>query len=202
MSRSLTAGMQSAIQADNVKPVLFLEIEFVGSTLRLTSHSDDISFNSQTWLGNGWMNPFSSINETTDIRAENCQLKITGADAAALALAFNSTNQSKKCRIYLGCLDSSNALIADPAEIFNGNFDTAEITDDGQNADIILDYESDLIRLQKSDEFRYTDQSQQVLFPGDTGFRYVPSVSDWTGFWGTAPSIKWVKRINKNKNKH
>lgn len=197
MTRGLSASMLSAIAADVVRPCFLAELEFVGSTLYLSSVSRDVSHLSQNFLGNGLFIGLDGIQESLDVDAFGWSVTLQGADSALMSLVLGSVNQSKNGIIYLALLDSNEQSIASPEEIAHGYFDYAEIDDSGSESSIVLNYESELLGLSRIQEFRYTHFSQQALFPNDFGFQYAAQAEDWNGFWGKSGKAPKPQRKRK-----
>lgn len=195
MSRTITAGMQTALAAATVRVCYLVELEFSSATLRLTSNTQNISWNAQTWLGNGILGQVGNVSEVAEIQATGFEVVLGGIDSATLALVLADSNQMLDGIVYLALLDSAEAVIADPFIIAKGKFDTAFVVEAGEGSTIELKYESDLLRRERANEFRYTDQLQQEIFAGDIGFQYTAKIEDWTGFWGKAA------RISRNKKR-
>lgn len=195
MARSITGAMQSALVADPLRICVLANIDLYPSgTLRLASINRDILFGPNTYLGNGWLRPFSAIRESATVRANGTTITLGGLDQTAVATVLTSLKQGKYGILYLGLLDSSLALIADPIQIFHGRFDTAEIVDDGETSRIDISYESEFIRLNRIEEARYTDQWQKSIYSDDRGFEYASQAADWSGFWGRAAKPKFIRR--------
>jgi hypothetical protein len=76
-------------------------------------------------------------------------------------------------------------LIADPVLAASGRLDVPNLEDSEDTCSITITYEGRLIGLLQAREWRYTDESQQVLFPGDRGFEYVTTIQDKDIQWGT-----------------
>lgn len=186
--------MQTEIAATTSRPAYLVEIGFTGTTLRLSSLKRDISWNSQTWLGNGWFLQYSPINETADIRAAGMEFQLVGIPSSLLALALANADQNQDAILYLAMMNSSGAVIADPITLFKGKVDTVELTDSIDQPTILIKCESSLARLERPQNFRYTDGNQKALFTGDLGFQYLPVLEDWTGYWGKAERPKWLQR--------
>lgn len=199
MARSITSAMATALAADIVRPCLLAKLETTGSTIYLCSLNKSVSFDGQTWLGNGWLRPFSALGEGTDLTPSGCEIRLGGIDSTAVSTLLGTLNRSKSGTLYMGLLDSSYALIADPFVIFKGKFDSVEFNEEDDTATAGIKYESRLIRAKESNEFRYTDQSQQALFAGDLGFQYAAKVADWSGFWGRAGRPRVIRRKKGEK---
>ena len=86
--------------------------------------------------------------------------------------------------VWLGLLAENGSIIADPVQAFSGRLDVPEIKDDADTCTITISYESRLIDLTVARTWRYTHESQQVLFPGDLGFEYVTAIQDREITWG------------------
>jgi hypothetical protein len=174
------------------------ELEMISTTTRLTNFHRDISWNSQTWLANGWFQGINAANENGDINATGCQVDLAGVPSSTIALILSELNHSKRGTIYLGFLDGSNeasvSIIGTPLTLFKGFCDVPILTDNSERAAISISYESELIRMDKTKSLRMTAESQAARFPGDKGFDYAALIEDWTGFWGKSIREKWVNR--------
>lgn len=193
--RSLSAGVRTAIAASVIRPAYLVSLEFgVTTVLYLSDRARSISWNSKTWQGNGWLRPIRTFQETSEVRATGCEITLTGDVTEIVALCLNDARLSNKGTVYLGFLDANEDLIADPYLVFRGTLDVPTIVNNGGELTITLSYESELRGLDRQNEFRYTDQSQQAIYPGDKGFEYVPLMEKWDGFWGKPERPKWLRR--------
>lgn len=195
MSREMTSAMQSALGASLVRPAYFYELEFGDSTVRLWSGFGDFSWDGQTWLGNGWLRSFGAIDESAELQATGVSIQLSGVPDELVALILNDARPTNRATIFLGLLDDSRAIVADPITIFEGKLDVPEISDSAEGSSITITYESDLLRLETARDWRYTKESQQSLFPGDKGFDYTAKIEDWSGFWGRS------RRDNANRRR-
>lgn len=185
MSRTgLTSAMVTAFTDSTLRPILIFEATFETSTLRLWDGIGDLSWNSQTWLGNGWFHGMSDVNEDNKLSSKGIDILLSGVPQTLISLILNEQSHSCRGKVWIGCLNSSEAIIADPYLLFEGGLSSPRIEDSPEKAEIILSYEDDLVILQKSKELRYNNESQKALFPTDKGFEFVSSLQDWKGFWG------------------
>ncbi len=182
--RDLSAGLETAVQASALRPVLFYEGEFAASTLRLWTGLGSFSWDGQTWTGGGNLLQISPIEESSRVEALGFSVTLSGMPSASVSLALQSLRQGKPGRLWLGALDADNVLVGDPYLVKEGKFDIAVIDDNGENCTIQATYESRMIDLFRPRERRYTDQDQQIDFPGDDGFGLVPAIQDKQILWG------------------
>lgn len=184
MRDDLTPQMLSALDAGQLRPILLYEGEFASGTVRFWSGVGDLGWNGQTWHGAGSLGGLSSIDETTEIKANGVVVSLNGIDASVVSLVLGEARHGKPGRLWFGLLDDAGQVIADPHQTFAGRLDVPEISEDGETATVAISYESRLIDLERAREFRYTSESQQAEFAGDKGFDFVESLQDWNGVWG------------------
>ena len=184
MSRDLSAGVISAIEDSQVRPFYLFQGEFVSGTVRAWNGIGDLSWNSQTWGGLGSMLFFSSVEETSDVKAAGMTVTLNGMASSNISLALSDCRQGYSGKIYLGFFDSSNAIISSPYLVFSGRLDTVSIDEGPDTSIVTLNYESRLIDLQRTREIRYTDQEQQRMFSGDLGLEFVADLQDKVLNWG------------------
>ena len=126
-------------------------------------------------------------------------VRIGALDSAIMSLRLGQTNQSKVGEVYLGGFNENDTLIPSPTLIFKGFFETCSFTETREGTVAEVSFENDLIKLNRQKELRYTDKSQQSLYPGDLGMQYVAAAEDWSGFWGTAPKVKRIRKRKLNQ---
>lgn len=187
-ARNLTSGMQTAIIDPVVRPAVFYEGVFVSggvdAYLRLWTGLGNIDWNGYTWLGGGELLEISTLEETDDLKAVGFAVTISGMPSANISLALAAVRQGKPGKIWLAAFNSSGALIDDPYPMRRGRFDISMIDDDGETCTIRAQYEDRLVDLERPRERRYTSADQQIDYPNDLGFDYVPSLQDTQFSWG------------------
>lgn len=186
MSRTLTAGMVTEVDKAAVTPVFFVEMDFSSGFVRAWSGYGSISWDSKTWLGAGHLMEIEPLAESVDFTANGATLKLNGIPSDMIAIAIGETYQGRAATIYLGFLDSTGAVIADPIEIYAAMMDTMEIDEDGETASIMVRVESQAISLKRPREWRYTHEDQQIDYPGDLGLEYVAGLQDKELVWRPA----------------
>lgn len=194
MSRVIESALQTEIEASTYRHVTLASIGFTSSVIRLCSIALDIVWDGNTYLGNGWLKPIRAINETPDVRAVGVEIPLVGVSSTLISLALLNVDQNLDAYVYLGALDASNDLVSDPLLIWKGKVDSTTIEDSAENPTITIQCESYLARLNRPQNFRYTNENQKALFAGDRGFEYVAKLEDWNGFWGKAERPKWLRR--------
>lgn len=183
MARNLTAGAQTAVAATLLRPVIFYEGEFASGFLRLWSGAGDKSWNGQTWHGAGNLIGISEIVETAKITAQGLTASLSGMPSSLISTVHSQARHGKPGKVWLGFLDSAEAIIADPYLAFEGRLDVPSIEDAGDTCMISIQYESRLVDLQRPRVWRWDHESQQAVFPDDMGFQYVAELQNHELEW-------------------
>ncbi len=184
MARNLTAAQITEITAQNLRPVIFAQLQFTSGIVYLWSGVGSISWNGQTWLGVGTYGNVSTIPETSNVAAAGIKLVLSGIPAQFVTSALGEVRQGAPVIIYQGFLTPAGGVVATPNTAWSGRMDTCEIAEAGDTAMISITAESRLLDLNRSRERRYQKQDQSIDFPGDTGFDFVPSLQELTIVWG------------------
>lgn len=192
MPRNLTAALLAEFQAKNLRPAIFVQIQFTSGISYIWSGVGSVQWNGQTWLGVGAFGNISAIEESSNIQANGVTLSLSGIDSTLIAKALNELRQNYPVQMWFGAIDGGN-VVADPWNCFSGRIDVPTVDEGAQTSTISINVESRLIDLQRSRERRYTDQDQQGEFPGDLGFQYVPALQDFSGVWGKSDGA--LKRL-------
>jgi len=196
MSRNLTAAMVTALSSNTVQPVFFAKFEFPSddptSHVFLWTGKGDKTWNGDTYSGLGDLGNLSFPQENSQGATGGVVFGINGIPSNNTSLALTENYQNFPCYVWLGALDDSGSIIADPYLMFSGLMDVMEMTDDGSSAEITLKAEGFAYGVGPSNA-RYTDEDQQREFPGDTGLEFVAGLQSKEVFWGIkAPSSRFA----------
>jgi len=204
-SRNLTAAVKTELSASALRYRWLVDLEFKGTpdfTVYLWNGIGDITFNSNVYQGNGWLQKVTTPAEDGESTAHGIDIIMTGIPQTILSAILSNVSQSKRARVRLAFLDSSGFIIGDPYLVFEGNIDVPEIIESSDEPQIRFAIENDLIDLDRARDFRFTDESQKAaIFESgvtDKGFEYVAGMEDWEGYWGKR---KKKKKKKKKKNR-
>ena len=182
MSRDLTTSVETEIAKAAVEPVVFCKME-LSSDLYLWSGYGNISWDSQTWTGLGDLGKITPVKETVEVAAQSMNFELSGIPSTLLAIALDEDYQGRAVTLWLGFI-SNNAVVSDPINIFSGRLDVMQITENGATSTITVNAQSRLADLLKKREWRYTNEDQQIAYPGDKGFEFVNALQDKEIKWG------------------
>lgn len=181
MARNLTSAFDTAIQQDEIHPIIITKVNTSGGDVRVWSGIGDLTHDSETYIGTGTFGGISSTSEKTDLSATGITLSLSGIPSALISTALGQIQQGRLCQIWMGLLTpATGALISDPYELFTGFSDVTIITEQAETATITIQVENRLVDLERPRIRRYTDEDQKSdsANSGDKGFEFVPGLQD------------------------
>lgn len=184
MARNLTAGFIAEATAASNRPIVLFRGDFASSNLTLWNGWGNLSWAAQTWLGNGWFTGMEGGDETTQVEAVDMTIILSGVPQSLISIVLGDQKQGALGAIWIGFLNSSGAIVADPYLWWKGTYSHAEIDYTPDVPQLRLMYDSPLMDLERPREQRWTHDAQQRLFSGDLGFQYVKAAANWHGQWG------------------
>jgi len=183
VARSITSAFRAELAAGSCRPCFLLDFQTSGGWVKVWTGGRDISWNSYTWLGNGLFRSPGQLESNSD-DMPGMRITFAGESSEIVSLAQSGFKNNYGVLLYLGFLNSSHAIIADPDLLFTGNLDGVELVDDKTDSSLFLSYRSDLAALYDSNIYRYTHETQQIFYPGDLGFEYMQQMNDLQLYWG------------------
>ena len=174
--RDISTALSDKFLGKEVDLFVAVELMFDSGALRIWSGIGDKSIGGQTYTGTGSLLSVGGIEESDGLSAPGASISLSGVDSSLVSLAIQEPYQNRDCRILLGSGD-------DFFEIFSGFMDVMTIEDSGETCVINLTVESRLIILDRKVPLRYTQETQNSLYPGDTFFSTVASLQDKKVDW-------------------
>jgi hypothetical protein len=187
MPRPLTPGQLTAITSPILQPALFVQVEFTSGPVYIWSGLGSFVWNDITWKGLGTLGSIATIEEGTTIEAKGVTLTLSGLDPTQLVGITNEFQVGLPALVYLGFFNNG-LLIDTPIIAWAGRMDQPTLDVDGQTASIAIACENRLVEMNVAVNRRYTNEDQQLDYPGDTGMAFVNSIQDVTIFWGHTAS--------------
>jgi len=184
MSRSLTSGMQSAVTADLVRPILLVQCAFDSGNLNLWNGIGDLTVDSVDYVGAGTLLSVGEISETSELAANGLNVALSGVTEPLISKARDEDYQGRELKVLMGAMDDSNSVIADPVIIFSGFMDTMVINDGAETATIQVSVENRLIEFERNRVRRYTAEDQKIDYPNDKGLEFVAEIAEKEITWG------------------
>jgi hypothetical protein len=176
MSRGLNATNVTAATAAHVRPIVFLELQFDSGTLRLHNAVGSMTWGGNTWLGIGALGEIAPHEESDDPSPYRISYRLNGLNSTILQEALAEEVFERLAIRYDGFIGADGALVADPDETRRDFMDTMEIIRGDEMDSVMLNCESELVRDSQAPGGMFTDEDQQALYSGDTGFQYLAQI--------------------------
>lgn len=184
MSRNLSSGMQTAVEADVVRPIVLVQCAFDSGDLNLWNGIGDLTVNSVDYVGAGTLLGISEIAESSELQANGISVTLSGITDPLLAKARDEDYQGRELKVLLGAMDASNGVISNPVIVFSGFMDTMVINDSAETGTIVVTVENRLIEFERTRIRRYTAEDQKIDYPNDKGLEFVAEMQEKEIIWG------------------
>lgn len=182
-NRDLTSAFVSAVTAGVIYPALLTDFVFDEGELNLFSGRGTLNWNGKDYTGSADLLKVDPAQETQQLEATGAGY-VLAASTALVAIARIAEYQGRTVRTWLALFDAAGVMIDDPVRIVSGKMDEMPIDTDPSAPSIGLSVESDLLVLNQAPDRRYTHEDQQLLYPGDKFFEFVPQMQDKEIIWG------------------
>ena len=189
MTRTIATANKNETTAEVFRPVLFLFLDLDGGDVTVNSSDQDIAWDfdgdssDETFTGVGQFGSVSVINESADLKASGIQCMLTGVPTTHISNALSESYSGRTAKLYIGFLNSSRVLVADPMVIFAGRIDAMDIQI-GKTASVSVSIESKLVDWERSRIRRYTNEDQRNLYSTDEFCEFVVQTVEKELVWG------------------
>jgi len=184
MSRTLTAAVKTALQADNIIEVTFVRLDFGSGVILLHTALGNLVFDSETYIGIGDLGSIDPIEENDEVTPSGIVMNLSVVPSEYISIALSEDYQGRDCKIFTGLFDEEYSMIVDPFLVFQGRMDYMEINLGKENGSIALHVENHLADWSRPRVRRYNNRDQQAEYPSDRGFEYVEQMIEKEIVWG------------------
>jgi len=189
MSRSGITDTYVSSSVSLIQPYLAAYMDFSGSAVRLWTGTFTKSFNDDfgngDYLGVGTMGAISTVTEATEVAAKGMDLTLSGIPTEYVSLALSNNYRGREVAVYLILFNTAMSSY-EQVTVFRGRMDQLSINESSETSIITIKCENRLIDLNRPSDIRYTDEAQQIIWPGDKGLEFVSSMADKSIYWGTS----------------
>jgi len=194
MTRTLTAAMVTAAQADSGDIFHLISLAFSGGTIFLTTATHNIVFDGDTYSAVGGHLGFEAVQESRDLTGQSVRLTLDGVDQTIISPLLAQNYIGRTAKVFQGHMDSAGAVIVDPVLLFEGllnsSFTVTESRDPDSSGTVVVRTTvlSPLVSFRQQRGIRATLASHQHHFSGDTFFKHISTISARKVFWGETDS--------------
>jgi hypothetical protein len=189
MTRTIATANKNETTGEVFRPVLFLYLDLDGGDVTVNSSDQDIAWDfdgdssDETFTGVGQFGSVSVINESADLKASGIQCMLSGIPTTHISNALSESYSGRTAKLYIGFLNSSRVLVADPMVIFAGRIDAMDIQI-GKTASVSVSIESKLVDWERARIRRYTNEDQRNLYSTDEFCEFVVQTVEKELVWG------------------
>tara|TARA_Y100000310_G_scaffold133594_2_gene132589 strand:+ start:1442 stop:1999 length:558 start_codon:yes stop_codon:yes gene_type:complete len=172
MTKTLTAAALAEIVKAEFAFAHLLKIGLPAGAIYLTDGGRDIVYDSNTYEAGGDLVNISPIPESADVRLSAVTITLSGVDQSQIANFLDAEVIDQEVDIYIGFIDSSGDLIADPYLACRGRISGYEIAETAEDTRVQLKIANHWAAYDKIAGRRTNTESQRIHFPGDLGFEF------------------------------
>ncbi len=186
--RNLTASLVTESLQQHWINVVFVKLEFDSGDLFVHNGIGTYVWGGDTWLGVGDFGSIGTVEEGPHISPYELILVLSGLNTQVADEALNQDYYLRPITVYMGALDTTDTLVADPDEIWSGKIDQMDAVVGSANT-ITITCESDLAIFDKVNGKRFSDEALQGDFTGDLLLQYVDQMEDATIVWRGSKNV-------------
>lgn len=172
-----------AMEQPNVALVLAAEIDFPSGVTRVHTGTGTVIINGQTFLGVGNLGDVGSVTEENSTSSSTMSMALSGLDMSLVGETLNEEVIGCNVVCYLAVMNDQGVVTG--ANVLFEGFITDTSLQAGQQNALSYVIANVFERWSQGLPDRYTDESQQRLYPGDRFFRYVAQMAERSIFWGS-----------------
>lgn len=180
----ITTAVANRLVDSHQSLFLAAKAEFDTDDIRVWTGNDDLTINSESYIGAGTLLTISDVQEGREVKPEGISIALSGMDSTVLSYALTENYQNRPIEIFIGFLMGGSNEVAGTLSIFKGRMVNLTVVDTPEGSTINLDAENRLVDLERPSNLRYTAESQEFLFSGDTGFNRMQQLVDKQVTWG------------------
>lgn len=184
--QGLDSSITNRLGADEQAIFFAVKAEFDTDDIRVWSGIDDLSINSETYTGAGTLLSVSNSEDNLELKSNGIVVALSGMDDTVVSYALTESYQNRPITIFLGYVMGGTNEVAGTLTLFKGRMTSLVVNDTPDGSTVTIDAENRLVDLDRPSNLRYTKESQNFLFSGDTGFNRVASIQDKQINWGKA----------------
>lgn len=181
--RGVATALASEFLGAVWSPLWLVEINWASTTSRYATAARDVTWDSETWLGNGVLRHIEAITEPLGVVATSIAVGLAGEDSSVVSAAL-TMQRNKALKVWLGAVDSDGSVISTPAKMFDGLVETGGSWFTSDAAGVEVRATTHLLRHRRARIRRYTSEDQKQAFAGDKGFDYVEGLQSKQVLWG------------------
>lgn len=179
----VTAALKLSEDHQNI--IFAVKAEFDTSNILLHSGAGELTFNGEVYEGAGTLMGISDIEDSQELKSAGVTFSLSGMDTEVLGYALTENYQNRPISLWMLFMSGGTDHIVSSILIYRGRMTQINVEDNPEaGSTITVGTENRLIDLRRPSNLRYTKESQQYLYPGDTSLDGVTKLQDMEILWG------------------
>ena len=174
MPRSLSAGLQSQVSAQQTKTAFLVELN-LSTVIRLTDFYRDVTYDSNSYEAGGSFLAVNTTTETGQLQVNDIDLSFSNVTNQVRQLVRDGAFTDKVVNIYIAYFDVNEDIVG-AINYFTGQIKNANITENIDSSILSISVASHWANWNLTKGRHYSDESQQLVYSGDRGLEYATQV--------------------------
>lgn len=196
----IDARASQRLSDEHQQIVFAVKAEFDTDTIQIHSGGSDLVIGGSIYVGAGTLLAISDVEDTKELKSAGVTFTLSGMDTTVLGYALTENYQNRPITLFLAFISAGTDHVESYMTVYKGRMLNIVITDDVVGSQITIETENRLIDLRRPSNFRYTKESQNYLYSGDTSLDAVSRLQDKDLFWGRYGATALGATVNNGGN--
>ena len=174
MPRSLSAGLQSQVSAQQTKTAFLVELN-LSTVIRLTDFYRDVTYDSNSYEAGGSFLAVNTTTETGQLQVNDIDLSFSNVTNQVRQLVRTGAFTDKVVNVYIAYFDVNEDIVG-AINYFTGQIKNVNITENIDSSILSMSVASHWANWNLTKGRHYSDESQQLVYSGDRGLEYATQV--------------------------
>ena len=170
MPRSLSAGLQTQVSAQQTKTAFLVELN-LSTVIRLTDFYRDVTYDSNSYEAGGSFLAVDTTTETGQLQVSDINLGFSNVTNQVRQLVRDGAFTDKVVNVYIAYFDENEALVG-AINYFTGQIKNVNISETLESSLLSMTVASHWANWNLTKGRHYSDESQQLVYSGDRGLEY------------------------------
>lgn len=170
MPRSLSAGLQTQVSAQQTKTAFLVELN-LSTVIRLTDFYRDVTYDSNSYEAGGSFLAVDTTTETGQLQVSDINLGFSNVTNQVRQLVRDGAFTDKVVNIYIAYFDENESLVG-AINYFTGQIKNVNISETLEDSLLSMTVASHWANWNLTKGRHYSDESQQSVYSGDRGLEY------------------------------
>jgi len=170
MPRSLSAGLQTQVSAQQTKTAFLVELN-LSTVIRLTDFYRDVTYDSNSYEAGGSFLAVDTTTETGQLQVSDINLGFSNVTNQVRQLVRDGAFTDKVVNVYIAYFDENESLVG-AINYFTGQIKNVNISETLEDSLLSMTVASHWANWNLTKGRHYSDESQQSVYSGDRGLEY------------------------------